>query len=112
MGRGNTPYGSEAPSFPLSPHSPRCGSPRPSTTSLDHPSSTASASKRLAFHLPAETVHFYTINYTNYRLLYLYPVAKGSDDHLFTPIIYHLHGPTEGVTISTLMPVVATARDL
>merc|ERR1711908_11290 len=35
-----------APSLPPSPPSSRCGSQRPSTTSLAHPLSTASASKR------------------------------------------------------------------
>merc|ERR1711872_1099638 len=44
--RGNTPYGSVAPSSPPSPPSSRCGSPSRSTTSAAHPLSTASASKR------------------------------------------------------------------
>merc|ERR1712029_964182 len=42
----STPSGSEAPSWPLSPPSSRCGSPSRSTTSPAPPSSTASASKR------------------------------------------------------------------
>ena len=46
--RGNTPYGSVAPSWPPSPPSNRCGSASRSTTSPVHPSSTASASKCLA----------------------------------------------------------------
>merc|ERR1712192_227299 len=45
--RGSTPSGSEAQSWLLSPPSSRCGSPRRSTTSAAHPSSTASASKRI-----------------------------------------------------------------
>merc|ERR1711971_1363056 len=45
--RGNTPSGSEAPSCLPSPPSSRCGSPSRSTTSAAHPSSTASASKRI-----------------------------------------------------------------
>merc|ERR1712083_800078 len=43
--RGNTPYGSVAPSLPPSPPSSRCGYPSRSTTSAAHPLSTASASK-------------------------------------------------------------------
>merc|ERR1711872_503175 len=43
--RGNTPYGSVAPSWPPCPPSSRCGSPSRSTTSAAHPLSTASASK-------------------------------------------------------------------
>merc|ERR1712105_121157 len=45
--RGNTPYGSVAPSWLPSPPSSRCGSPSRSTTSPAHPSSTGSASKQL-----------------------------------------------------------------
>merc|ERR1712127_26084 len=45
--RGSTPSGSEAPSWLPSPPSSRCGSPSRSTTSAAHPSSTASASKRI-----------------------------------------------------------------
>merc|ERR1711894_737403 len=102
--RGNTPYGSEVPSCPLSPPSPRCGSPRPSTTSPAHPSSTASASKSLASH-HTPPANLYTTPSTT-RLLLVYPVAKGSDDHCyFTPIIFHLHGPSEGSTISIMMSV-------
>merc|ERR1711978_300169 len=47
--RGSTPSGSEAPSWPPSPPSSRCGSPSRSTTSAAPPSSTASASKHLVF---------------------------------------------------------------
>merc|ERR1719354_776277 len=43
--RGNTPYGSEAPSSLHSPPSNRCGSQSKSTTKPVHPSSTGSASK-------------------------------------------------------------------
>merc|ERR1712141_923339 len=46
--RGNTPYGSVDPSWLPSPPSSRCGSPSRSTTSLAHPSSTGSASKRFS----------------------------------------------------------------
>merc|ERR1712001_341703 len=45
--RGSTLSGSEAPSFPPSPPSSRCGSPSRSTTSAAHPLSTGSASKYL-----------------------------------------------------------------
>ena len=54
----------QVPSLPLSPPSRLCGSPRPSTTKPDPPSSTASASKLYDF--PAictviyRTVHFCT----------------------------------------------------
>merc|ERR1712141_880519 len=47
--RESTPYGSEAPSWPPSPPSSRCGSPSRSTTSAAHPSSTASASKHFVY---------------------------------------------------------------
>merc|ERR1711913_234358 len=58
--RGSTPSGSEAPSWPPSPPSSRCGSPSRSTTSPGRPSSTGNVSKwhltsRLADHIP---VHF------------------------------------------------------
>ena len=43
--RGNTPYGSVAPSWPPSPPSSRCGSASRSTMSPAHPSYTGSASK-------------------------------------------------------------------
>merc|ERR1719435_201823 len=43
--RGSTPFGSEAPSWPLCPPSSRCGSPSRSMTSAAPPLSTASASK-------------------------------------------------------------------
>merc|ERR1711934_369625 len=43
--RGSTPSGSEAPSWPPSPLSSRCGSPSRSTTSAAPPSCTGSASK-------------------------------------------------------------------
>merc|ERR1711978_326654 len=43
--RGSTPSGSEAPSWPPSPPSSPCGSPRRSTTSPVPPSSTGSASR-------------------------------------------------------------------
>merc|ERR1712179_269996 len=43
--RGNTPAGSEDPSWLPCPHSQACGSQRPSTRSLAQPSSTANASK-------------------------------------------------------------------
>merc|ERR1719154_11493 len=43
----NTPYGSVAPSLPLSPLSSPCGSPRKNTTNLDPESSTANVSKLL-----------------------------------------------------------------
>merc|ERR1712168_1305911 len=46
--RGNTPYGSEDPSWLPCPPSNRCGSPKQNTTSLVHPSSTENASKRCA----------------------------------------------------------------
>merc|ERR1711937_1507 len=46
--RGNTPAGSEDPSWLPSPPSQACGSQRPSTRSLAQPSSTANASKRTA----------------------------------------------------------------
>merc|ERR1711915_1150625 len=46
--RGNTPAGSEDPSWLPCPHSQACGSQRPSTRSLAQPSSTANASKRTA----------------------------------------------------------------
>merc|ERR1712088_217030 len=46
--RGSIPSGSEAPSWLPSPPSSRCGSPSRSTTSAAHPSSTASASKRIS----------------------------------------------------------------
>merc|ERR1712241_380722 len=46
--RGNTPSGSEAPSWLPSPPSNRCGSPSRNTTSAAHPLSTGSASKRLS----------------------------------------------------------------
>merc|ERR1739840_25930 len=45
--RGSTPSGSEAPSWLPSPPPSRCGSPSRSMTSAAHPSSTASASKRI-----------------------------------------------------------------
>merc|ERR1711910_152831 len=45
--RGSTPSGSEAPTWPPSPPSSRCGSPSRSTTSAAPPLSTASASKHL-----------------------------------------------------------------
>merc|ERR1712158_357257 len=48
----NTLAGSEVPSSHHSPHSNRCGSPRPSMTNLAHPSCTASASKQLDVMLP------------------------------------------------------------
>src|SRR3989338_8358093 len=44
----STLSGSEVPSWPLSPPSNRCGSPRRSTTSLDLPSSIASAFKLIS----------------------------------------------------------------
>merc|ERR1712156_805293 len=47
--RGSTPSGLEAPSWPLSPPSSRCGSPSRSTTSLAPPLCTGSASKHLVF---------------------------------------------------------------
>merc|ERR1711983_388405 len=47
--RGNTPYGSVAPSWPPCPPSSRCGSPSRSTTSAAHPLFTASASKHFTF---------------------------------------------------------------
>merc|ERR1712146_249519 len=57
----STPSGLAAPFSPLSPRSSRCGSPRPSTTRLARPLSTASASKRPALParhtLPARTPH-------------------------------------------------------
>merc|ERR1712020_352716 len=43
--RGNTLYGSVAPSWLLFPPSNRCGSPSKNTTSAAHPLSTGSASK-------------------------------------------------------------------
>merc|ERR1712121_232614 len=47
--RGNTPSGSVDPSSPLCPLSSPCGSPSRNTMSAAHPSSTASASKYIAF---------------------------------------------------------------
>ena len=55
--RGSTPSGSEAPSWLPSPPSNRCGSPSRSTTSLDLPSSTGSASKSVIVFL---TINFAT----------------------------------------------------
>merc|ERR1719433_1254497 len=43
--RGNTPYGSEDPSWLPSPPSNRCGSPSKNTTNAAHPLSTENASK-------------------------------------------------------------------
>merc|ERR1712061_803642 len=53
--KGNTPYGSEVPSWLLSPPSNRCGSPSRSTTSAAHPLSTGSASKRCHVTLSCST---------------------------------------------------------
>merc|ERR1712168_1576106 len=44
--RGNTPYGSEDPSWLPCPPSNRCGSQKQNTTTRSHPSSTENASKR------------------------------------------------------------------
>merc|ERR1712226_939993 len=62
--RGNTPYGSEDPSSPLSPPSSRCGSPSRSTTSPAHPSSTGNASK---FSAPCYAAHNSTKDLQNYN---------------------------------------------
>merc|ERR1712210_352594 len=47
----NTPYGSVAPSLPLSPLSSPCGSPRKNTTSPAPESSTANVSKLFSSHI-------------------------------------------------------------
>merc|ERR1712179_79209 len=60
--RGSTPSGSEAPSWPPSPPSSRCGSPSRSTTSAAPPSSTASASKCSMFHF---YLFYFQSNLTN-----------------------------------------------
>merc|ERR1719216_128915 len=59
---GSTPSGSEAPSWPPSPPSSRCGSPSRSTTSAAPPSSTASASKCSMFHF---NLFYFQSNLTN-----------------------------------------------
>merc|ERR1712170_63780 len=84
--RESTPYGSETPSSLLSPPSPRCGSPRLSTMSLAHPSSTGSASKR-----SDPTSGGSTLYYTNYRSLQ-------GDNHL-SSIISRMRN-AQGSTIS------------
>merc|ERR1711944_183396 len=55
--RGSTPSGSEAPSWPPSPPSSRCGSPSRSTTSAAPPLSTASASKLITTSKEEEKQH-------------------------------------------------------
>merc|ERR1711913_183518 len=66
--RGSTPSGSEAPSWPLSPPSSRCGSPSRSTTSAAPPSSTASASKYLILILTINFNLFSNVNIPLYIL--------------------------------------------
>merc|ERR1739848_712124 len=48
--RENTPYGSEDPSWLLSPPSNRCGSPSKNTTNAAHPLSTENASKLFMYY--------------------------------------------------------------
>merc|ERR1712224_304285 len=48
--RGNTPYGSEDPSWLPSPPSNRCGSPSKNTTNAAHPLSTENASRLFMYY--------------------------------------------------------------
>merc|ERR1719468_1231778 len=56
--RESTLYGSVAPSWPLCPPSSRCGSQSRSTTSVDPPLSTASASKQLVVRSHSDFLFF------------------------------------------------------
>merc|ERR1711990_1060738 len=55
--RGNTPSGSEAPSWLLSPPSRRCGSPSKSSTRLAPESSTANAFRKKTYKKTKKNVH-------------------------------------------------------
>merc|ERR1712192_262165 len=76
--RGSTPSGSEAPSWLPSPPSSRYGSPSRSTTSADHPSSTASASKKSL----SSNFTIFTHSYFHNQLLLC--LSKISEKYIFS----------------------------
>merc|ERR1712212_45675 len=91
--RGNTPAGSEDPSWLPCPHSQACGSQRPSTRSLAQPSSTANASKRTA----AEKYHVRSYGRRKGVEKKKDPFRSASEQHFKRPMrlrgVGRKHGP-------------------
>merc|ERR1712110_492264 len=74
--RGNTPYGSEDPSWLPSPPSNRCGSPSKNTTNVAHPLSTENASKLFMYYCLFSTC--YTCCLMQFLSLYFFKHSKKS----------------------------------
>merc|ERR1712212_1287239 len=74
--RGNTPSGSEAPSWLRSPPSNRCGSASKNTTNLAHPSSTGNASKSITCLCRLDELGLRTIHSNSHRVFTLIVVDE------------------------------------